>query len=45
MIFKNNAIYRFICRADTERALNVYGSTGSSGFTKKKTAINILCAK
>lgn len=29
MIFKNNAIYRFICRADTERALNVYGSTGS----------------
>ena len=29
MIFKNNATYRFICRADTERALNVYGSTGS----------------
>lgn len=29
MIFKNNATYRFICRADTRRALNVYGSTGS----------------
>ena len=29
MIFKNNAIYRFICRADTGRALNVYGSSGS----------------
>ena len=29
MIFKNNATYRFICRADTGRALNVYGSSGS----------------
>ena len=36
MIFKNNATYRFICRADTERALNVYGSTGSNPISSQK---------
>ena len=30
MIFKNNATYRFICRADTIRALNVYASAGTA---------------
>ena len=30
MIFKNNATYRFICRADTGRALNVYASAGTA---------------
>ncbi len=29
MNFKNNATYRFICRADKNRSLNVYGDSGS----------------
>ena len=30
MTFKNNATYRFICRADTGRSLNVYASAGTA---------------
>lgn len=39
MILKNNATYRFICRADSSRSLNVYGNSGSTPIAQTNVCL------